>query len=74
MPSNLIANRMEEFVSHTSTFQKKWLTESEVIPWFRGQERSDWPLVPKFYRSNPTDRNTEEEIREEFPNSGAHSL
>jgi hypothetical protein len=66
MPSSLIANNLEEFVSHTSAIRKKWLSGSEVIPWFRGHEKTDWPLVPKFYRSDPTDRNTEDEIREEF--------
>jgi len=66
MPSSLIANNLEEFVSHTSTVRNKWLSGSEVIPWFRGHEKSDWALVPKFYRSDPIDRNTEDEIREEF--------
>ena len=66
MPSSLIANDLQQFVSHTSTIRKKWLSGNEVIPWFRGHEKSDWPLVPKFYRSDPTDRNTEDEIREEF--------
>jgi hypothetical protein len=63
---NLIANNLEEFVIHTTTVRKKWLGGSEVVPWFRGHERSDWPLVPKFYRQDPIDRNTEDEIREEF--------
>ena len=31
-----------------------------------GHEKSDWPLVPKFYRSKPTNRNIEDGIREEF--------
>jgi len=64
--SNLTANNLEEFVTHTTAIRKKWLGEGEVVPWFRGHEKADWPLVPKFYRSQPTDRNTEDEIREEF--------
>jgi hypothetical protein len=63
---NLIANSLEEFVSHTSAIREEWLGGNDVVPWFRGHEHSDWPLVPKFYRTNPIDRNTEDEIREEF--------
>ena len=66
MLPNLVANSVEEFVRQTSTVREKWLGGSEVVPWFRGHERSDWSLVPKFYRQEPTDRNTEDEIREEF--------
>jgi hypothetical protein len=62
---NLVANSLEEFVSQTSALRTKWLGD-DVVPWFRGHERADWPLVPKFYRQPPTDRNTEDEIREEF--------
>lgn len=65
MLPNLVANTLEEFVSQTSALRQKWL-ENDVVPWFRGHERADWPLVPKFYRQLPTDRNTEDEIREEF--------
>ena len=57
---------LEEFVSHTSSLRAEWLGGNDVVPWFRGHEHSDWPLVPKFYRMAPIDRNTEEEIREEF--------
>lgn len=66
MGENLVATTLEEFVSHTSTLREKWLGGFEVVPWFRGHERSDWPLVPKFYRTMPTDRDTEDELREEF--------
>ena len=34
----------EEFVSQASTMRKKRLGGSEAVPWFRGRERSDWPL------------------------------
>jgi FRG domain/SET domain len=64
--SNLVATTLEEYVKHTSNIRKKWLGENEVVPWFRGHERADWPLIPKFYRNSPTDQNTEDEIREEF--------
>src|SRR5580698_9483387 len=60
-----MANSLEEFVGHTSRLRRKWL-QDDLVPWFRGHERADWPLVPKFYRELPTDRNTEDEIREEF--------
>jgi hypothetical protein len=66
MGRNLVANSLEEFVSHTSVLREEWLGGSEVVPWFRGHEHSDWPLVPKFYRTEPTDRDTEDELREEF--------
>jgi hypothetical protein len=39
----------------------------EVLgPWFRGHSNSEWSLVPKLYRQEDHDRNTEDEIREEF--------
>ncbi len=65
MLPNLVANSLEDFVRHTSALRKEWL-EDDVVPWFRGHERADWPLVPKAYRQLPTDRNTEDEIREDF--------
>ena len=34
----------EEFVSQTSTVRQKRLGGSNAVPWFRGRERSDWPL------------------------------
>lgn len=63
MGANRVANSLEEFVSQTSTLRQKWRC-CTLVP--RGCERADWPLVPKFYRQLPTDRNTEDEIREEF--------
>jgi hypothetical protein len=65
VPPKLVANNLEEFVKHTSELRKQWL-DDDVVPWFRGHEHADWPLVPKFYRQFPTDRDTEDEIREEF--------
>lgn len=65
MPPKLVANNLQEFVKHTSELRRQWL-QDDVVPWFRGHEHSDWPLVPKFYRRFPTDRDTEDEIREEF--------
>lgn len=65
MLSGRVANNLEQFVKHTSELRKKWLGD-DVVPWFRGHERADWPLVPKFYRQLPRDRNAEDEIREEF--------
>lgn len=35
-------------------------------PWFRGQQRKHWPLVPNIVRIGCGDRETEDEIREEF--------
>jgi hypothetical protein len=62
---HLVANGLEEFVKQTSDLRKQWL-EDDVLPWFRGHERAEWPLIPKFYRQLPIDRNTEDEIREDF--------
>jgi hypothetical protein len=66
MGKNLVANSLEQFVAHTSRLQDEWLGGYEVVPWFRGHEHSNWPLVPKFYRTRPIDRTVEDEIREEF--------
>lgn len=39
-------------------------TAAPVVP---GQERLEWPLVPKLYRGEPDDHQLEYEIRREFP-------
>lgn len=66
MLPNLVANSLEEFVSQTARLRRKWLEDEGIVPWFRGHEHAEWALVPKFYRQRPTDRTTEDEIREEF--------
>jgi hypothetical protein len=64
---DLVATSLDEFVKHTSAMRRQWLGDDEsIVPWFRGHEHADWPLITKFYRKPPFDRNTEDEIREEF--------
>ncbi len=57
---------MEEFGKKVSSIGKEWYPDYPLLPWCRGQERSEWPLVPKLYRGVVDDLNTEFEIREEF--------
>ena len=51
-----------------SEMRKDWNFGREDIggPWFRGQQRKHWPLVPNIVRIGCRDRETEDEIREEF--------
>jgi hypothetical protein len=60
------ASSVEEFGKKVCDIGRKWYPDYPLLPWCRGQERSEWPLVPKLYRGADGDLNTEYEIREEF--------
>ena len=60
------ASSVEEFGKKVSKIRSEWYPDYPLFPWCRGQERSEWPLVPKLYRGIGGDLNTEYEIREEF--------
>jgi hypothetical protein len=60
------ASSVEEFGKKVSNIGRAWYPDYPLSPWCRGQERSEWPLVPKLYRGTADDLNTEYEIREEF--------
>ncbi|MBZ5625718.1 MAG: FRG domain-containing protein [Acidobacteriia bacterium] len=59
------ASSVEEFGRKVSNIRREWFPDYPLFPWCRGQERSEWPLVPKLYRGTG-DLHTEYEIREEF--------
>jgi hypothetical protein len=69
LPTSTVRS-VEEFAAIAAELRDKWIGKSDmaILPWFRGQDHSDWELVPKFYRTPPTDLGTEREIREEFIN------
>lgn len=60
------ANSIEEFTKRISDLRNRWFGDWSLVPWCRGQERAEWPLVPKLYRGEPDDYQVEYEIREEF--------
>ena len=66
-PSKVIRS-VEQFVKEMSILRDKWFPDDELLPWCRGQERTEWSLVPKLYRLIPEDDalEVEHEIREEF--------
>ncbi|MGD0014574.1 MAG: FRG domain-containing protein [Bryobacteraceae bacterium] len=60
------ASSVEEFGQKVSHIGREWYPDYPLFPWCRGQERSEWPLVPRLYRGTAGDLNKEYEIREEF--------
>jgi hypothetical protein len=63
---------LSEFVSAVATLRSQWFDEEDPWgPWFRGQQRDSWGLLPKIlraygnYKRIKKDR-IEDEIREEF--------
>jgi hypothetical protein len=60
------ASSVEEFGKKISKIGRGWYPDYPLLPWCRGRERSEWPLIPKLYRGTMGDLNTESEIREEF--------
>lgn len=72
---------VEDYVEAVSTIRKAWFKEppekeAYLVPWCRGQEKSCWRLIPKFYRKQKDEKChqatqldralVESEIREEF--------
>lgn len=62
-----IIRSVEEFIREIAKLRDEWFPDDCLVPWCRGQERAEWDLVPKLYRSVPEDDlDIEHEIREEF--------
>jgi FRG domain-containing protein/SET domain-containing protein len=65
-----------EFTRHVEQIRKRWDFDDDnpTSPWYRGQQRKHWPLLPTIMRnglfnrdrSQAFDLETESEIREEF--------
>jgi len=64
----LTAPSLARFLKIVSEIRGDWNFGREDVggPWFRGQQRKHWPLVPNIVRIGCGDRETEDEIREEF--------
>jgi hypothetical protein len=59
--SERTAETVEQLTTIASELRDKWIGNSAmaIIPWFRGQAYAEWRLIPKFYRTKPTDLTTE---------------
>jgi hypothetical protein len=69
---------VETATAHARKWQKTWdrRTESSWLPWFRGEENSDWPtaLKPKLYRTKHKLKEVlrqEQDLRLEFKRRGS---
>jgi FRG domain len=64
----LMAPSLIKFLRIVSGIRDDWDFARDDVggPWFRGQQRKHWPLVPNIVRIGCSDRKTEDEIREEF--------
>jgi hypothetical protein len=64
----LAAESLSGFLNLVDGIRSKWNFDRDAIggPWFRGQQRKHWALIPKTVRIGCSDLETEDEIREEF--------
>lgn len=65
---DLAAGSLEEFLKLVGEIRGNWDFEPDDVcrPWFRGQQRKHWGLVPNIVRLGCFDRESEDNIREEF--------
>ena len=61
-------NSVNEYLELTAKVEAKWNFTNDDVgrAWYRGQQRRHWRLVPNIVRQRCFDRETEDEIREEF--------
>ncbi|MGO9777922.1 MAG: FRG domain-containing protein [Terracidiphilus sp.] len=66
--TDLTTQTLVEFLKLISDIRKAWDFDRDDVskPWFRGQQRKHWGLVPNIVRLGCFDRESEDEIREEF--------
>ncbi len=59
---------LNEFTDLMDSVRDVWDFDAEDVcrPWFRGQQRKHWDLVPSIFRIGDFDRETEDDICEEF--------
>src|SRR5882762_5096784 len=64
----LLAETLPEFLQLVSNERMNWDFDREDVggPWFRGHQRKHWGLLPNIIREGCGDRESEDEIREEF--------
>jgi hypothetical protein len=64
----LTAKSLDEFLGLVRDIRNEWDFTPEDIadPWFRGQQRKHWKLIPNITRIGCFNRSDEDDIREEF--------
>ena len=63
-----VATTLSEFLDLVTATRNEWDFDPDDVgkPWYRGQTRKHWKLIPNIIRLGCSDRETEDEIREEF--------
>lgn len=66
--TGLTARSLDEFQTLVNDIRDSWDFDKDDVssPWYRGHQRKHWRLVPSIFRIGHFDRETEDEIREEF--------
>jgi hypothetical protein len=66
--TELTVRNLQDFLKQVSAIRASWKFDRDDVggPWYRGQQRKHWSLVPNIFRIGCSDRETEDEIREEF--------
>jgi hypothetical protein len=64
----LEANSVDALLKLTRDVQSEWNFQQDDVglPWYRGQQRKHWKLLPNIVRQRCSDEEIEDEIREEF--------
>ncbi|MGB6745789.1 MAG: FRG domain-containing protein [Terracidiphilus sp.] len=64
----LVVTDLTDFLELTDSIRSDWEFEEDDVcrPWFRGHQRKHWELVPSIVRLDCYDRESEDNIREEF--------
>lgn len=67
-PDDLVVHDISGFIQKVTKIRTRWDFQDEDGggPWFRGQQRKHWKLLPSIVREHKFDRNEEDEIREEY--------
>ena len=62
------AKGLEQFLKLVSEIRVAWEFQKDDVggPWYRGQQRKQWTLIPNIVRLGCSDRAIEDDIREEF--------
>src|SRR3984957_16549451 len=60
-----------DFLNEANKIKTEWFPDEDLRPWYRGQKRAEWGLLPGLYRLRSTfkqilDDQIEDEIREDF--------
>jgi hypothetical protein len=64
----LLAESLEKFLNLVTDIRSEWSFDPDDVagPWYRGQQRKHWRLIPNIARIGCFNRDSEDEIREEF--------